>query len=36
LCGGRAAKNRLFPAISLVLDSIGQKTFVADRAHLDQ
>ena len=29
------AKSRLFPP-PLMLDSIGQKTFVADYAHIDQ
>jgi len=35
LCGGRAASSRLVPP-ALVLDSIGEKTLVADRAHADQ
>ena len=35
LCGDRVAKSRLVPP-PLMLDSIGEKTLVADRAHADQ
>ena len=35
MCVGRVAKSRLVPP-PVMLDSIGEKTFVADRAHIDQ
>ncbi len=35
MCGGRVAKSRLVPP-PLMLDSIREKTLVADRAHTDQ
>jgi hypothetical protein len=35
LCGGRVAKSRLVPP-PLMLDSIREKTLVADYAHTDQ
>ena len=35
MCGDRVAKSRLVPP-PLMLDSIGEKTLVADRAHIGQ
>lgn len=35
LCVCRIAKTRLGPATALVLDSIGEKAFVADGVHID-
>ena len=36
LCVGRVARSHLLPATPPVFDSIGEKAFLADRAHVDQ
>ena len=36
MCGGHVAKIHLLSAMALVLDSIGEEAFLADRAYIDQ